>query len=478
LAHYAIHALTEAGIRPGHHRILDPASGGAAFLVPLAARISEQSRRRGARGETILRTIESSIAGVEIDPGLATLSRLLIADLLRDEIARTGRKPQISIERADTLQLQPPDILYDAVIGNPPYGRIFRPSKAVLEGFSPVISDGYVNLYALFLEQVIRWVKPGGVICLIVPMSFVGGPYFTALRRRILETSHVLQLDPIDKRSDLFLDVLYDVCVLVLRKKGVGVRASVPKSSLLVMGEPPRPLGTLEITSHPSGHIWAIPDETNKEEVFRPGLETLADYGYITKTGYFVWNREQHRYRVGKKPRSDEVPLFWAHNVRANSVCKPSAGKTHSGGIGFVRIDQQNSARIRSDAIVLQRTTNRRQNRRLIGAIIRRNKVPGGRGFVTENHTILILPDPAKKQEITMKMLCRLLNTEAVDTRFRRISGSVSVSTKALRHLPLPAAVHVQSESKSGTDYNQAAEVAYARSAYARPRRLAVAAGG
>src|SRR5476649_1329739 len=34
LAHYAIDVLVEAGIKPGQHRILDPASGGAAFLVP------------------------------------------------------------------------------------------------------------------------------------------------------------------------------------------------------------------------------------------------------------------------------------------------------------------------------------------------------------------------------------------------------------------------------------------------------------
>src|ERR1700687_4903731 len=63
LARYAIETLLDAGIQPGRHRILDPASGGAAFLVPLAAWISDQARQRGARAETILRTIESSVAG-------------------------------------------------------------------------------------------------------------------------------------------------------------------------------------------------------------------------------------------------------------------------------------------------------------------------------------------------------------------------------------------------------------------------------
>lgn len=464
LAHYAIDTLIEAGIEPGRHRILDPASGGAAFLVPLAARISDQGRLRGARAKTILRTIESTMAGVEIDFDLATLSKALLCDLLRNEIDAAARTPNISIQRADTLKIPPPESLYDAVIGNPPYGRIFRPSKTILKDFAPVITDGYVNLYALFLEQIIRWVKPGGVICLIVPMSFVGGPYFTALRKRILETCHVLRLDPIDKRSDVFLDVLYDVCVLVLRKKGALARTVVPKSLLLMMGQSNRALGTLEIPDHAQGCMWALPDEKQKEGLFQTGLETLADYGYIAKTGYFVWNREQHRYRAGTKPRSTEVPLFWAHNVKANRLCRPYDGKPDLSRIGFVRIERETSALIRSDAIILQRTSNRRQARRLIAAIVRKAKVPGKRGFVTENHTIVIIPDPAKKQKVTMKTLCCLLNTAAVDTRFRRMSGSVSVSTKGLRQLPLPAATRVRAAFRPGIEDDHAAEVAYAES--------------
>ena len=303
-------------------------------------------------------------------------------------------------------------------------------------------------------------------------MSFVGGPYFTALRKSILETSHVLRLDPIDKRSDVFLDVQCDVCVLVLQKKGAGARTTVPTSSLLMIGQPNRFLGRLEIPDHITGRMWALPDEKQKQGLFQPGLETLADYGYIAKTGYFVWNREKHRYRTGNKPRSTEVPLFWAHNVKANRLCRPSDGEPKSSRIGFVKIDRQNTAIIYSDAIILQRTSNRRQARRLIAAIVRKAAIPGQRGFVTENHTIVIIPDPAKSQKITMKMLCRLLNSGPVDMRFRRMSGSVSVSTKALRQLPLPAATQVRAAFRPGMEDDHAAEVAYAESVTADKRKL------
>src|SRR6266568_789604 len=464
LAHHAISAMMAAGIRPGQHRILDPASGGAAFLVPLAARIAESGHKRCARAKTILQDIGSTLHGVEIEPGLADLSQALLADLLSAEIESSGVALNGLVQGANTLELDCPDALYDAVIGNPPYGRILRPTAAVLKRYRPVIADGYVNLYALFVEQALQWVRPGGVICLIIPMSFVGGPYFAALRKRILQSASVLRLDLIDKRSDIFLDVLYDLCVIVLRRNGGPGRPSMPKSALLRVGEPNLDLGALDLPALPDSRVWVLPDGAEDSAMFRPGFATLTDYGYLTKTGYFVWNREKHRYRTGKKPRTNEVPLFWAHNVRANRRCVPQDGD--DAAIGFAKIPSSSTAIVRSDAVILQRTSNRRQKRRLIAAMVRQADAIGGRGFVTENHTIIIVPDPAKRQALPLRMVCRLLNSAAVDARFRRISGSVSVSTKALRDLPLPAAADVRKFfAKPGCSDDEAVAAAYAASA-------------
>ena len=95
LAHYAIDAVVQAGIKPGQHRILDPASGGAAFLVPLAARIAAQGHQRGARAKTILQSINDTLHGVEIDAGLAKLSQASVRRIPDDGV----------IERFETVQL-------------------------------------------------------------------------------------------------------------------------------------------------------------------------------------------------------------------------------------------------------------------------------------------------------------------------------------------------------------------------------------
>lgn len=435
LAHYAIDMLLKSGVRLGEHKILDPASGGAAFLVPLAARIAAKGRRRGERTKAILQSITSTLHGIEIDSDLGNLSKALLYDLISEEVKATGTDLSGLVECADTLSLNPPNNLYDAVIGNPPYGRIFKPTRALKQRYKAVISDGYVNLYSLFVEQSLRWVRPGGIVCLIIPVSFVGGPYFAALRKRILQRASVLRIDLIDQRSDVFLDVLHDLCVLTLRRHDKTVQIGAPQSTLLLVDEN-RPLGTIEIPAKATNAIWALPDGKDRTPLFHENLATLADYGYIAKAGYFVWNREQHRYRVGNRPRLTEVPLFWAHNVRPNKACQPMAND--EGKIGFAKIPAKCPGIIHSDAIIVQRTSNRRQKRRLIAGTVRQDHVIGYNGFITENHTIAIIPDPAKKQLLPVSKICRLLNTAAVDGRFRRMSGSVSISTKALRQLPLP----------------------------------------
>jgi len=85
--------------------------------------------------------------------------------------------------------------------------------------------------------------------------------------------------------------------VIVLRRAEGQSRPAVAKTSLLLIDQPNRYLGRLELPVLSNDHVWALPDGDEGLALFQAGLETLADYGYLAKTGYFVWNREQHRYR-------------------------------------------------------------------------------------------------------------------------------------------------------------------------------------
>ena len=97
--------------------------------------------------------------------------------------------------------------------------------------------------------------------------------------------------------------------------------------------------------------------------------------------------------------------------------------------------DHPSTGIVRKPAIILQRTTNSKQPRRLIAAVIPRKIVKKYRGYVSENHTILLIPSAGRA---ALKLLCKLLNSNAVDRRYRRVGGTASISIGSLRNLPPP----------------------------------------
>ncbi len=68
LAKYAIEKLRELGIHPGTSRILDPSSGGAAFLVPLAQVIALDARKKQLDPRATLDKISAITTRMIADP--------------------------------------------------------------------------------------------------------------------------------------------------------------------------------------------------------------------------------------------------------------------------------------------------------------------------------------------------------------------------------------------------------------------------
>lgn len=184
----------------------------------------------------------------------------------------------------------------------------------------------------------------------------------------------------------------------------------------------------------------------------------MADYGVTARAGYFVWNREKGRL-VDKLRRPQRgYPLIWAKNVRPGTTCLPSGKK--NAGIDFVTFTEDSTAIVTSAAAVMQRTTNDKQPRRLVAAMVDPLVKEKWGGFVSENHTIVLTADDPEMLDLAVK----LLNTAAVDQRYRRVSGTAAVSVTLLRQLdlPSPAAFAVAIEKADG-DFEAAASAAYRR---------------
>ncbi len=98
--------------------------------------------------------------------------------------------------------------------------------------------------------------------------------------------------------------------------------------------------------------------------------------------------------------------------------------------------DGQGFLLVREPCILIQRTTSKEQERRLIAAVMPADFIATHGGAVVENH--LNMARPVAPSSILPGTLCALLNSRAADKAYRCISGSVAVSAYELEALPLP----------------------------------------
>jgi adenine-specific DNA-methyltransferase len=441
-AHLSRNILTElqgAGFDPASHSVIDPAAGGAAFLSTVAGLMREV----GVPAAIAARRLH----GMDIDRGLAQLAELLIAERLGTPV-KSG-----SIVRAGDALTLPKPPQFDAVVANPPYGRVSL-SAQTAEYWKDVCHPGHINKYALFTKLSLSLAKPGGLVALVLPSSFIGGPLYDRLRIFIRSQAEILTLGAVLDREDLFVDVQQDVSVLVARVGEPHPFARAVKFSACVGRGPLKNVALAKLPVEPES-AWTVPAHASGITV---GGATLSSYGATVRSGYFVWNREQHRMRKDAKRKFD-IPLIWAQNITAGKFCFPKAKRRK--GCDFVRFDGKSSAIVRSNALVLQRTTNSSQSRRLIAARVAPKTIKKYGGFVSENHTIVITATNTQ----TLVGLVHLLNSAAVDARYRRLSGTANISVSLLRQLDLPTPEAFAAAMAKHTHIERAIEIAYVLSA-------------
>lgn len=432
LAEAVIDLAVEAGYDIQTHDVLDPAAGGAAFLSTLAARAEEVG----------IDPVAASyhFNGIEIDRGLAALSRSLIADRLG---TRTRRGMIIS---GDALRTKIP-ATYHLVIANPPYGRMSEIPASDLP-WEEVCHRGHINKYALFVELCLRHAKPGGIVALVIPSSFRAGPLFARLREHIRSESQVVAVGTVHQRNDLFVDVAQDVSVLILRKGGPH-QAGLPVTFHSI-GNATFSRMQAFLPSDP-GAPWLLPSEPSEGV----GGCTLSDWGVEARSGYFVWNRQLERL-VSNAVKGAAFPLVWAKNVQPGQLCRPSGKLGRE--MDFVAFDKSSDAIIKGPAVILQRTTNEKQPRRIVASVVDPEVIAEWGGVTTENHTVALIAATQERAEL----LCQLLNTEMVDRRYRRVSGTAAISVKLLRELDLPSPESFSlALARFPGDAEQAARLAY-----------------
>jgi hypothetical protein len=117
---------------------------------------------------------------------------------------------------------------FDAVIGNPPYVRqeSLKDQKAYFETRFASF-DGTADLFAYFMEQGVKLLRPGGRYAIIVSSSLLRAAYAQPLRAHLLKTAAVVQIVDFGGLA-VFADAKDTyVCIPVLAKTAQPAKVSV-----------------------------------------------------------------------------------------------------------------------------------------------------------------------------------------------------------------------------------------------------------
>lgn len=420
-----------AGFDLARGSAIDPACGGGAFLAPLALRMVAHDG--GASPEWTLRRLGKRLKGLEIDRFAAWMTTVLLeAAVLPLCIAAKRRLPDV-VMVGDALRPQNHG-KFDLVIGNPPYGRI-RLEDPMRKHYARSLY-GHANLYGLFTDLALRLVKPSGILAYLTPTSFLGGQYYKALRQLLSDEATPFSIDFVTDREGVFDDVLQET-LLTTYAKGIHdlpttVSTLTPKGLNAATIER---VGVVRVNKE--GYPWLLPRSANDVtflDTITQMPTRLADLGYIVTTGQLVWNR--HKRQLKTVAKTGSLPLIWAESVTSNGFSFSADRRNH---VPYISVEASQSYLItRHETILVQRTTSKEQNRRILAAILPQAFLDQHDGAVIENHLNLVHPPIGMIPKVSLRTVAALLNSQAVDRAFRCISGSVAVSAYELNSLPLP----------------------------------------
>lgn len=438
--------LAEQGVDFGTESFIDPACGGAAFLAPIALRMRDALRSKGAGPRAILEHIERHLYGTDLDATLCALSTQFLRMALHEEISATGYLPDFKVRRANSLrELGAMASRVDVCVCNPPYRKMgVEELKPLRRDYGDVI-ESQPNLYGLFIALCIRLLREGGRAALVTPTSYLSGQYFSALRKYLSRNSVIEHIGMVSDRLGVFIDVEQETALTVLRRTAeaepVATWADVSVVSIAGLyqsvGQCQLPVG---------GEVWPIPRSEADVPLLKAAARSrfrLADYGYRVRIGAYVWNRDARpKFRSAAEARSakarNAMPLIWSSDIRPGRAVQVNGDAREDGDPRFVDFgDKKHTSVITRPSVVLQRVTSNDQPCRLVAAAVAQTVFTEFGGFVGENH-VVVLEQAEGPPALSPTKLAQLLGTPTVERCFRCISGATNVSAFELNQLALP----------------------------------------
>jgi SAM-dependent methyltransferase len=240
LVEHLLDLALEPLLPSGEVRVLDPACGAGVFLAAAARRVLA----RADPDVDAVGLVRRSVHGTDLDPDAVELARVVLWLELLPHLDPTAPLPELGVAAGDTLgDAAPAPSSYDVVVGNPPFLNQLERATALERAAAervrredPGLLGPYTDLSAVFLVRAASWVRPGGRVALVQPVSLLAARDAAGVRARLAETCVVEALWTSDGRA---FDAAVNTCAPVLRRRtteeeqgGVARSGGVPAQPL------------------------------------------------------------------------------------------------------------------------------------------------------------------------------------------------------------------------------------------------------
>lgn len=164
-------------------RVLEPACGTGAFLVPLVERLVRSAATHGRDVATAADALLAvDLLGANVTSSRAAVLQALIGARVDPETARGLAERWV--QRGDFLLQPPPPRSFDAVVGNPPYIRLEAVPRERSAAYRRACTTmgGRADVYVGFYEHGLQALRPGGALAYICADRWMRNAYGADLR--------------------------------------------------------------------------------------------------------------------------------------------------------------------------------------------------------------------------------------------------------------------------------------------------------
>ena len=238
------------------HSILEPSCGSGEFITALSRAYPH-----------------ANITGIEFHPHIY---KAVSKALTRTGVVRIQHGDFLKYDAATTTSATPPDL----IIGNPPY--FVMKKEDVAPEYHPYF-DGRPNIFVLFIMKSAQILRAGGVLCFVLPSSFMNSQYYDKTRKYLVRHFAILHMSRCDDSdvNDAYLDTAQDTIILILQKLGAGVVAENTTPSGGGGGG-----GVFEKSG-----VTIFTDNLPRLTSLYVGARSLHDLGFKVNIGTVVWNQ-------------------------------------------------------------------------------------------------------------------------------------------------------------------------------------------